>query len=36
MVTIAVSIVLAIRLGMVQGLQTLKAEILLAISDLEL
>lgn len=36
MVTIAVSIVLVIRLGMVQGLQTLKAEILLAVSDLEL
>lgn len=36
MVAIAASIILVIRLGMVQGLQTFKAEILLAISDLEL
>lgn len=36
MVAIAASIIFVIRLGMVQGLQTLKAEILLAISDLEL
>lgn len=36
MVAIAASIVLVIRLGMVQGLQTLKAEILLAIKNLEL
>lgn len=36
MVAIAASIVLVIRFGMVQDLQTLKVKILLAIKDLEL
>lgn len=36
MVAIAASITLVIRFGMLQGLQTLKVKIVLAIKDLEL